>query len=115
MKGGMWCPIAFDSLDYIDCDKIASHLACVTDGDDIGYEFPIKKCIYTSDIYTYADHKGVEYEALNSWFGEGIYEVYVNKKAFVNADNGALGSHNRIKANVGLNYALADYMAEPVE
>lgn len=108
LVNNVWKPIVFDSVDYIDCDKVKSHKVCVTDKEDIGYVFPVAECVYTDDTYITHDHHATEYEVLNEWFGEGVYQVAVDKKAFVNFDNGALGIRNITKLRIGLSYALAD-------
>ena len=115
MKKNEWCPIAFDSIDYIDCDHIGSHRACVTDGDDIGFHYDVKNCKVITRNYLYHDRNQVVLKTLPEWFGSGYYEDVLTGQAFVNADNGALGTENLLNLRIGLNYAIADEMLPAVE
>ena len=108
LKGGEAVPISFDVLDYIDCDRLVSHRAILADGDDIGFNFPTGSCTYVSDEYIYMDGDRKELRQMPHWFGEGTYEAFIKEYDFINADNGSLGSRNKITTTVGLNYALAE-------
>lgn len=107
MKRNSWVPISFDVLDYIDCDKIVSHKAIVTDREFIGYHFPVKECRYYIDQYVVSDDQDTVLEQLDEWFGAGFYEKFVDKDVIVNADNGSLGTRNEIDLKVGLDYVTA--------
>ena len=102
---GGWTPISFDSIDGIGCYGIKSHRSILSlDEDDLGYTFPEAYCDRPSDEYVLVDNAGVETEMLPEYYGDGTYEKYVDGAAIVNADNGALGSHNRGRERVGLDY-----------
>lgn len=115
LKGGEIVPISFDAIDYIDCNHIESHTAILTDGDDIGFEFPVDEKTYCSDIYATYDTQGVREEKLPCWFGEGFYEKYFDERSFLNFDNGALGVKNKETIRIGLDYALANRTLEADE
>lgn len=112
MQKGEWVPLSYDVLDYIDCDKVVSHKAIVTDGDDIGYTFEVKEQCYYTDKYIYADREKVELREMPHWFGEGFYEAFVKDNPFINADNGALGTRTGITRRMGIAYALASKTLE---
>lgn len=112
---GQWLPISYDVIDFIDCERIESHRAIVTDKDDIGYNFPTKKCCYYTDEYVYHDNNGTELRELPHWFGEGFYEASINEQDFINSDNGSLGVRNKYTLTTGLDYALATKTLDPAE
>lgn len=107
MRGGESVPIVFDSLDYIGCDGIHSHLATITDKEDIGYNYAVDECVYLEDTYVVKDKHTIETEVLPEWYGDGTYQVARDEIDFVNADNGSLGVRNRIILRRGTNYAKA--------
>lgn len=115
MKKGEWCPIAFDSFDYIDCGRIKSHLAAVTDGDDIGFNYNVKDCYVTTHQLIFHDKNQTVLKALPEWFGAGYYEEKLTGQALINSDKNSLGETNCLDLRVGLNYALSDTTLEPVE
>lgn len=106
-KGGEWLPISYDVIDYIDCKRVVSHRAIVTDKPDIGYEFPVNEWHMVSDTYLTGDFTGTKQVKLDPWFGEGYYEKYVKERVYLNAKCSSLGIRNEDKYRVGLNYALA--------
>lgn len=121
LKRGEWVPISFDSLDYITCEnkegccgqkkcntlKAHSHCAILTDKPDIGYVYGVGECRYLSTILLTNDHIAIEKRPLPIWMGEGTYDAYVGTRAFVNADNEALGLVQDVNLRVGTAYALA--------
>jgi len=115
MNKNEWCPIAFDSLDYIDCGEVETHLACLTDGDDIGYNFNVKDCRILANSLVYHDQNQIVMKPLPEWFGPGFYEDVQDGQSFVNADNGALGTSDLLRLRVGLNYAISDQILPPVK
>lgn len=104
---GQFFPIVFDSLDYIDCDKVKSHPIIVTDTNELGYDYPVKECNYYTDQYIYTDDVKTEMRALPHWFGEGLYKAYVNKNTLTNFDGEAFGTRNEITTQSGLHYVTA--------
>lgn len=112
-KGNQWAPIAFDVLDGFLCNEILTHKAVLTDKPYIGYVYPIDKCRYISDVYLKANRKETELKVLPSWFGAGFYEEKIDRDILVNSANGALGQHNEITLNVGLDYCLAKETLDP--
>ena len=108
MKKGEWCPISYDVLDYIDCECIKSHRAYATDGDDLGWHFPVGECKIYNNQYVYHDNYTTEIRTLPEWFGAGIYRMAHASDSFINSDLEALGVVNEYRLRVGLNYAIAD-------
>ena len=108
LEHGELVPITFDAIDYIGCEHIESHIATLTDGDDIGFEFPVDEKTYCSSLYATYDASGTRIKKLPCWFGEGYYEEYFDERSFLNADNGSLGITNRETLRIGMDYALAD-------
>lgn len=107
-RGG-WTPIEFDYLDYIDCDKVVSHPVIIEFDDKIGYHFPIGECGFTTDEYLLMDKEGTELRELSECMGGGFYEAYDKSKIIINFDdNSALGTHNRYRLKIGMDYFLAD-------
>ena len=106
-RAGEWIPISYDVLDYIGCDKVVSHQAIMTDGDDIGFMFDVNERTYYTDTYLVYDSQGTRVKNLPHWFGEGMYEEHYTELDFLNAANGSLGVTNKQTLRVGLNYALA--------
>lgn len=107
-KGGVNIPLRFDSLDWIDCEGIKTHPIIVSDGTDIGYNFPVGHYTYFTDDYLIMDRKEVTIQKLPKWYGEGWYEKALNEKVFTNFDDGSLGVRNRVDLRIGLEYAAAD-------
>lgn len=107
-KGGVNIPLRFDSLDWIDCEGIKTHPIIVSDGTDIGYNFPVGHYTYFTDDYLIMDRKEVTIQKLPKWYGEGWYEKALNEKVFTNFDDGSLGVRNRVDLRIGLDYATAD-------
>lgn len=108
MKKGEWLPISYDVLDFIDCECARSHRAYMTDGDDLGWHYPVGECKIYNTQYVFHDHYGKELRTLPEWFGAGVYEQMIDKNAFVNSDTEALGVVNETRLRVGLSYAIAD-------
>lgn len=106
-KGGQWVPLAFDSIDYINCKCVESHLAILSDPSDLGYYYPVAKSIYITDDYVAHDWQELQTLPLPEWFGEGFYNKYVDKYALVNSDDNSLGVRNVQKLSIGTGYAIA--------
>lgn len=108
MQRGEWVPISFDVLDYINCETgIGTHRAIVTDGDDIGFNFPVGTERLLSDTYLTGDFQGLVTEELPAWFGTGEYQKFVTARDYVNSDCESLGHRTSQDLRIGLNYALA--------
>ena len=107
-KGGVNIPLRFDKLDWINCDGIKTHSVIISDGDDIGYHFPVGHYTYFTDDYLIMDRNEVVVKKLPKWYGEGWYEKALNEKVFTNFDGASLGERNRVDLRVGLDYILAD-------
>lgn len=108
MQRGEWVPISFDVLDYINCETgIGTHRAIVTDGDDIGFNFPVGAERLLSDTYLTGDFQGLVTEELPAWFGTGEYQKFVTARDYVNSDCESLGHRTSQDLRIGLNYALA--------
>ena len=107
-KGGVNIPLRFDKLDWINCDGIKTHSVIISDGDDIGYHFPVGHYTYFTDDYLIMDRNEVVVKKLPKWHGEGWYEKALNEKVFTNFDGASLGERNRVDLRIGLDYILAD-------
>ena len=107
-KGGVNIPLRFDSLDWINCDGVKTHPIIVSDGNDLGYHFPVGHYTYFTDDYLIVDRKEVVVKKLPKWYGEGWYEKMEQEKDFVNFDNGSLGFRDRVDLRIGLDYITAD-------
>ena len=107
-KGGVNIPLRFDSLDWINCEGIKTHPIIVSDGTDLGFNFPVGHYTYFTDTYLIMDHKEVVVKKLPEWFGTGWFEKALNKKMFTNFDDGSLGERNRVDLRIGLDYVSAD-------
>lgn len=115
MKRGEWLPLVADHIDYIDCDRIVSHKAGISDKPDVGYTYPVAECKYFSDIYLLGHNHQAVTEALPEWFGTGFYEKWFDKDVLVNSDENSLGERNVAKLRVGLPYCRAEDTLDPVE
>lgn len=113
LQGGEWVPLSYDALDYISCDGIGSHRETVSDTADIGYDFSVRETKYYTDKYIYHDDQHIELRTMDSWFGAGQYEAYVNDHKLINTDDGSLGLRTVSSARIGTAYALADETLEP--
>lgn len=106
---GEFLPIVFDHLDYIDCDKVASHKITVSTSNELDYEYPIGECTYYTDEYVYIDEHGSELRKLPHWFGEdSFYQTYVDRNALVNFNKESFGTRNRQMLQVGKHYVVAN-------
>lgn len=105
---GQYFPVVFDHLDYIDCGKVVSHRTTISTSNELDYEYPIQECTYYTDEYVYVDEHGSELRKLPHWFGEGFYQAYVNRNAFVNFDDQAFGTRNKQTLQSGLSYVIAN-------
>lgn len=107
-RGG-WTPISFDYLDYVDCDKPATHKVIIEFDDKLGYYFPIDECEFETDEYILPETSGVVLRELPKCMGEGFFQAYDKSDLIINFDNGsALGTHNRYKLKIGTDYLLAE-------
>lgn len=107
-KGGVNIPLRFDSLDWINCEGIKTHPIIVSDGTDLGFNFPVGHYTFFTDTYLIGDRKEVVVKKLPEWFGLGWYEKALNEKVFTNFDDGSLGMRNRVDLRIGLDYVAAD-------
>ena len=107
-KGGVNVPIRFDSLDWINCEGIKTHPIIISDGTDIGFNFPVGHYSYITDDYIIMDRKEVVVKKMPEWFGKGWYEKSLNERVFTNFDNGSLGMRNKVNLRIGLDYVLTD-------
>lgn len=107
-KGGVNIPLRFDSLDWINCEGIKTHPVIISDGNDIGYNFPVGHYTYFTDTYLIMDRKEVVVKELPKWYGEGWYEKALNEKVFTNLDGASLGMRNRVDLRIGKDYVLTD-------
>ena len=114
-KGGVNVPLRFDSLDWINCDGIKTHPIIVSDGTDLGFNFPIGHYTFFSDTYLLGDRKEVVVEKLPEWYGTGWYEKALNEKVFTNFDGASLGERNRVDLRIGLDYISADNVLDDAD
>lgn len=115
-RGG-WAPIEFDQLDYIECigceggDKyrVVSHPVIIEFGDNIGYDFPIDECGFTTDDYLMLDKDETELLPLPEFYGDGFYESHEKSNVIPNFDDGSgLGIRNNYRLKIGTDYTLAN-------
>lgn len=114
-KKGEFIPIAFDQLDYIDCDKIMSHRAVISFGDDIGFNYPTGKCTIIDNNYLTFDQRETVIKALPAFYGEGFYQAFVDKFTIINFSSCSLGIDNSRQLTVGLDYVKCKTVLPPVE
>ncbi len=107
-KGGVNIPLRFDSLDWINCEGVKTHPIIISDGTDLGFNFPVGHYTYFTDTYLVMDRKEVVVKRLPKWYGEGWFEKALDKKVFTNFDDGSLGMRNRVDLRIGLDYVAAD-------
>lgn len=106
-KAGVWLPIVSDVIDYIDCEGVHSHEAMLTDNDEyVGYDYPVEKKVYYTDLYVKSDHQELTKEPLEEWFGIGFYKKYANEEALTTSDTNSLGTRSRTELTIGLDYYL---------
>lgn len=114
-KGGVNIPLRFDSLDWINCDGIKTHPIIVSDGNDLGFNFPIGHYTFFSDTYLLGDRKEVVVEKLPEWYGTGWYEKALNEKVFTNFDGASLGERNRVGLMIGLDFVAGDEVLDDAD
>ena len=105
---GVYLPIEFDQIDFINCGQVVSHPIIVDNGDNIGYYFSDGFQEHVFDEYPMFDSEEVVMRDLPEWAGEGQYEAYENKDAIANFDNASLGTRNHVPIQIGQDYYLAD-------
>ena len=108
LKGGKAVPIRFDKLDWINCDGLHTHPVIVSDGTDLGFNFPIGHYTYFTDNYLVMDRKEVIIKKLPEWFGKGWYEKALNEKSITNFDGHSLGERTRVNLMIGQDYIKSD-------
>lgn len=104
---GQFFPVVSDHLDYIDCNKVKSHLVSMSLTPESDYEYPVGECAYYTDKYIYVDHQTTELRTLPHWAGDGFYKAYVDDYVLTNFDSEALGTRNKQTLQVGLHYVEA--------
>lgn len=112
-RGG-WTPIEFDFIDYVKCVgcdghdtyEAVTHPVIIEFDDDIGYNFPIGECEYSTDEYVMFDQDRTELMPLPEELGDGFYEVYKDGQEIINFDDSALGINNKFRLKVGQDYYL---------
>ena len=114
-KGGVNVPLRFDSLDWINCDGIKTHPVIISDGSDIGFNYPIGHYTYFTDTYLIVDRNEVVVKKLPEWYGAGWYEKALREKNFVNFDGSSLGERNRVDLRIGKDYVKADEMLDSAD
>ena len=113
--GGEWHPVKFKRILDMSCDGLVTEDVCLATQSDLGYEFPVKDCVYDETTYGLFTRIGVETAVLDPKFGEGFYQRYVDEKDFVNFANGALGTVAHHHLRHGLAYATAKETLPAVE
>lgn len=83
IKGGVFLPISYDSLDYIDCGKLMSHNAILSMKNDIGYHYNNVVSELNSNRYIF-DNGG-----------------------YIESDTNSIGTKNSAKLRIGTSYASA--------
>lgn len=107
-RGG-WTPIEFDYLDYVDCDKVASHPVIIEFDDRLGYYFPIDECEFETDDVLLMEQRGIVLRELPECMGDGFYQAWEESDVIINFDCGtSLGTHNKQHLRIGVDYLLAE-------
>jgi hypothetical protein len=114
-KGGVNVPLRFDKLDFINCDGMKTHQVIISEGNDLGFNFPVGHYTFFTDTYLIGDRKEVVAKKLPEWFGTGWYEKALNEKVFTNFDDSSLGERNRVDLRIGLDYISSDDILEPAD
>ena len=114
-KGGVNVPLRFDSLDWINCDGIKTHSVIISDGNDIGFNYPVGHYTYFTDTYLIVDRNEVVVKKLPEWYGAGWYEKALREKNFINFDDKSLGERNRVDLRIGKDYIKADEMLDSAD
>jgi hypothetical protein len=114
-KGGVNVPLRFDKLDFINCDGMKTHQVIISEGNDLGFNFPVGHYTFFTDTYLIGDRKEVVVKKLPEWFGTGWYEKALNEKVFTNFDDSSLGERNRVDLRIGLDYISSDDILEPAD
>lgn len=114
-KGGVNVPLRFDSLDWINCDGIKTHSVIISDGNDIGFNYPIGHYTYFTDTYLIVDRNEVVVKKLPEWYGAGWYEKALREKNFINFDDKSLGERNAVHLRIGKDYIKADEMLDSAD
>jgi hypothetical protein len=114
-KGGVNVPLRFDKLDFINCDGMKTHQVIISEGNDLGFNFPVGHYTFFTDTYLIGDRKEVVVKKLPEWFGTGWYEKALNEKVFTNFDDSSLGERNRVDLRIGLDYIYSDDILEPAD
>lgn len=114
-KKGQFLPLVFDKLDYIDCDRIVSHKSTLSNGTDIGFDYPTGSCTIYSNNYLYGDIRETIVKVLPSWYGNGFYESFLDKFTMINSSSSSLGLACRQQLAVGLDYVKCKTVLDPVE
>lgn len=107
-KGGVEIPLRFDKIDWIDCGKLKTHPVIISDGTDIGFDFPVGHYTYFTNTYYIMDRKEVVVKELPEWFGKGWYEKALNERVFTNFDGHSLGETNQVNLRIGYDYVKSD-------
>lgn len=106
--GEAYRPIVFDNLDYIDCDRVASHPIIIEFDDKIGYHFPVAVYHTVTNQYDFFDRQEELLRPLPAWAGNGFYKTYEEGEIGINFDNNTALSHrNDQELVVGLDYVTA--------
>jgi hypothetical protein len=58
-KGGVNVPLRFDKLDFINCDGMKTHQVIISEGNDLGFNFPVGHYTFFTDTYLIGDRKEV--------------------------------------------------------
>lgn len=114
-KGGVNVPLRFDSLDWINCDGIKTHSVIISDGNDIGFNYPVGHYTYFTDTYLIMDRNEVVVKKLPEWYGAGWYEKALREKNFINFDDRSLGERNVVHLRIGKDYIKADEMLDSAD
>lgn len=109
------CPLVYDVIDGIDCGKVYSHKAALSDGSHIGYTFPVGTCRYVSEIYLMGQENRKVKKRLPEWFGIGFYDEHVVRDVFVNTDKDSLGLEQERTLRIGKDYVLPIDMLEAAD
>ncbi len=110
VRSNEFLPIVFDRIREIkDNGSIESDKKILALNPQAqSYVFPVRQYNKKELVYLLKDDYGVKVKKIDSKFGEGFYDEFVDERVAVNSDKSALGVENVISKRVGTEYLMPD-------
>lgn len=115
MKKGEWCPVVFDHIDGVECEKLHTSKRALRVAEGLNYTFPVGTCHYAHDDLVLSQKDKIELRVLPEEFGTGLYQTHERKNVFTNVEDQAVGTHNDITLRVGKDYVRATTTLDAVD